>query len=69
MQATLDLLVQLHDNKTALASIMIEGGLQHEQVAQGAIAGIVRLLMEARDHPQKKRSKEIFEIAKKKEKA
>ena len=49
LQTTLNVLLKLHDNKSALHNIMLEGGLQHENVAQASIAGIVRLLVSIRD--------------------
>jgi len=46
IQPTLDVLLELHDDPDALEEIRIKGCLQHSNVSQSAIAGIVRYLME-----------------------
>lgn len=49
IKKALTVLVQLHKDQDALVKIRDLGGLQHENVAQGAIAGLVRYLMRLRD--------------------
>jgi hypothetical protein len=49
LQATLNVLVQLHEHSPSLRNIRDMGGLQHENISQGAIGGTIRLLMKIRD--------------------
>ena len=49
IQSTLDVLVELHDDQSALDEITSLGGLQHPNVVQSSIAGTVRYLMQIRD--------------------
>ena len=49
IQIILDALLKMHEDKKLLQEIMMEGGLQHENISQGAIAGIMRILMKDRD--------------------
>ena len=49
IQNTLDILLELHDDKKSLKRIKWLGQLQHVNIAQSAIAGIVRYLFEIRD--------------------
>jgi len=49
VQDMIDLLLDIHDDPYKLEEIKILGGLQHTNTAQGAVAGLVRYLVNMRD--------------------